>query len=103
MNNQNFLLWETIQRIATNIQQLTLNTSQGEGKTPAPDGTFGDGVGLWFPETPPQPGQFAKVKQFLTLTNKLKSYDNLRINCHNFQWNADTVTDVTRTPNASCQ
>jgi hypothetical protein len=82
-------------------------TSPHRQPTPLPDasGAFFDHVGLIQPDTYPalQPGNFLKVKQFLTVTNKLKSYNNLRINCHNMQWDSDTLTDVTRTPNASCQ
>ncbi|MGH9574236.1 MAG: hypothetical protein ACRD40_11990 [Candidatus Acidiferrales bacterium] len=106
INNQHLRIWETIQVVASTLPPtFPLATSQGRGVAPDSSGTFIDHVGLIQPDTNPplQAGNFLKVKQFLTLTNKLKSYNNLRINCHNLQWNFDTVTDVTRTPNASCQ
>jgi hypothetical protein len=49
------------------------------------------------------PGYFLKTKQFLTVTNDNKSYNNLLILCHDNERTQGTITDVTNTPNASCQ
>ncbi len=105
IKNQPFRVWETIQPVAKNPQSLPINlfTTQGKGMYAHNDGTFNDSVAFWFPSQGPQPGWFFKAKQFLTVTNKLKSYNNLLILCHDYQWNFSTITDVTANPDASCQ
>jgi len=103
--NQPFRVWETIQPGPKNPQNLPISviTTQGKGKYANNDGTFNDAVAFYFPSPGPQPGWFVKAKQFLTVTNKAKSYNNLLILCHDYQWNFSTITDVTANPYASCQ
>ena len=106
INNQQFRIWETVQPVpGANPPGNNLQTTQGIGIAPYLNGTFLDNPAFYFPVAAghPQPGQFYKAKQFLTITLNLKSYSNLRINCHNFQSDSDTVTDATSTPYASCQ
>jgi 3-hydroxyisobutyrate dehydrogenase-like beta-hydroxyacid dehydrogenase len=103
INNQQFLLWETIQQGAHSANPPVSHTSQGYGVGPTPDGLFHDNIAFYDYPNAPQIGAYAFYKQFLTVTNKLKAYNNLRINCQDLVWNKATVIDITSTPNATCQ
>lgn len=69
----------------------------------AADGTFCDVLAFFTSASPPpQPGDFLKNKQTLTITVPGRT-DVVRVNCMNFQSNDVTLTNVTSTPNATCQ
>ena len=67
------------------------------------DGTFCDlqAYGLASPP-PPQPGEFIKIKQTLIVTVAKQDY-TVRINCLDKEFDDVTITDVTSTPQATCQ
>jgi hypothetical protein len=101
INNQQFRLWETVQQ-GPHHNVLPPITSQGIGRFPSRYGLFHDLIALTYP-TVPQIGDYSFNKQFFTLTNNLKSYSNIRINCQDLVWNKATLIDITSTPNATCQ
>jgi hypothetical protein len=67
------------------------------------DGKFGDILAFCAgTPPPPQPGQFIKDKQAITVTLKGVGYP-VRTNCADFESNDVTLTDVTGNPGATCQ
>ena len=91
---------EMVTTISSNPPGLRTNTGGGT----LMNGTFQD---FWsfvaVAPPPPQPGEFAKVRQNITITNAGANltYSNIRINCLDFEYNDVTVTDITQT--GSCQ
>jgi hypothetical protein len=81
-----------------------IQTSQNQGRPVDLAGMFRDLISAL--TTSPlglSSGYVLKTKQFFTVTNKNKSYNNLLILCHDNERTQGTFTDVTNTPNASCQ
>ncbi|MGB7283059.1 MAG: SBBP repeat-containing protein [Candidatus Acidiferrum sp.] len=103
INNQQFRMWETIQKIASYPADRPYKASQGVPAFPDRKGLFYDTLGLNDLTASPQIGEYFLSKQFLTVTDNLKSYSSLRINCQFLVWNKATVTDVTSTPYTACQ
>lgn len=91
---------EMVTTISSNPPGLRTNTGGGT----LVNGAFQD---FWSfvagAPPPPQPGEFAKVRQNITITNAGANltYSNIRINCLDFEYNDVTVTDITQT--GSCQ
>lgn len=101
IENQTMTLYEFLQTTDSNPKQ---NPNPPGGKTGVSRlGVFGDVVAFYNVGPPaPQPGQFWNIKQFLTVTTKTQSYNNIRINCTYKEYDHATVTDVTSTPNSAC-
>lgn len=92
---------ENVTKVASNPSNIGGNT-QASAPT-ASNGTFCD-VQAFFSTTSPAPpsGTYIKSKQVITITLNSNTY-TVRINCLDQQYNDVTITDVTSTPNATCQ
>ncbi len=94
---------EQIERVASNPQQGVAHFAP----VPVPvskKGVFYDGLFFGFPGPPaPVPGQFIKNKQWINVFTKAAAYPNLRINCIDQEFDDETITDVTSTPDATCE
>lgn len=105
IGQQQLKVWETIQVAAENPPNQPIQTqTQGQGTPLDLAGMFPDLISAL--NTNPSgnpPGYFLKTKQFLTVTNDNKSYNNLLILCHDNERTQGSITDVTNMPNASCQ
>ena len=93
-----------------NVTVVSSNPSGGKTTTatkPVPlnsAGQFRDVLAFCFnAPPPPQPGEFVKSKQALTINAATRTYNNLRINCLDQESSDVTITDVTSTPSATCQ
>ena len=101
---QQLLVWETIQVAAEFPPNQNIQTSQGQGRPVDLAGIFPDLISALTTSPLGLPsGYVLKTKQFFTVTNKNKSYNNLLILCHDDERTGGTFADVTNTPNASCQ
>jgi len=95
-----FTATESVPTVSSNPPGLTAKTGGG----PLTNGTFQD---FWaFVATsspPPQPGEYLKARQSLTVkdNNASLTYSNIRINCLDFEYNDISVTDITNS--GSCQ
>lgn len=96
----NFSATESVPTISSN--PLNMHAKIGGGLVVS--GTFQDFWSFVRTVSPtPQPGQYVKARQSITIkdNNNGYTYNNLRINCLDFEYNDVTVTDITQS--GSCQ
>lgn len=103
IKNQQMSAAETVTKVASNPANGNTVSAKGFQAVNA-NGEFRDALSFSFP-TPPPPvsGQFVKSKQELAVKTKAQTYQDLRVNCADFEYNDVTVTEVTDDPNATCQ